>query len=98
MELTNSREEWSVIPITVICTVRMRLSDNYNIAATLYAHCTSELHQKIGSCSKFEYDYLNRIAEDSRNELNMVFDELERHVAQHGCESGAVALRRCAAG
>lgn len=76
----------------MICKVRMALFGNYNIAATFHGHCTSALNERVGSYSKLEYGHLKGIVEDARAEVTMAFNELERHVAEHGCECEPIDL------
>jgi FixJ family two-component response regulator len=75
------------LDIPVTCRVRAALLDNYNTANLLYVRCVSELHQRMAVCSHPEYDRLKRDADDVRNALYRAFNELERHLSEHGCES-----------
>jgi hypothetical protein len=74
--------------MTMICEVRLGLLSDYRNATAAYAHSVAELQRKIGLCSKSEYIQLKRQAEESKQETVKAESQLERHVAEHGCEAG----------
>jgi len=82
--------------LPMICKIGTALLASYDTATLLYAQCVSELNQKLGTCSQLEYQRLRRTAEDVRNQMYRAFEELEHHLAEHGCES--VTFGHCGGG
>jgi hypothetical protein len=74
------------ISSSMICSVRMTLLGAYKAATAAHAMAVSELHKKIGVCSKHDYDVLRSIAEDTQHEADTAFDLLERHLCEHDCD------------
>ena len=75
---------------SMICVVRMTLLGEYSAATAAHAKNVSELHKRIGVSSKHEYDLLRNKAEESRHEAATVYDALERHLSEHGCDEEPV--------
>ena len=71
----------------VTCKERVALLGMYKIASSLSAQWSLELHSKSDGCSDFEFDQIRQRAEDAKHQLKVAFNQLEQHVADHGCRS-----------
>jgi hypothetical protein len=67
------------------CHEKTRLLNEYRRATDLYSAAVRELSRKIGIVERSAYMSLNDDAENGRRLSGDARDQLERHVAQHGC-------------
>jgi hypothetical protein len=67
------------------CKQKIGLVFNYTSVAKAYSDAVMELHEKIGTVNRNEYDRLYGIAEDARISVDAARQEIESHVNMHGC-------------
>ena len=67
------------------CEEKQRLGSEYELATKKFSKAVSELHQKIVTSSKAEYDRLARVADETRVKSEQARLALEQHVAAHRC-------------
>jgi hypothetical protein len=67
------------------CDEKVRLATIYEDAAHRFSEAVKELRQKVGTTAKFEYDGLDRAANEARVKSEQARLALEQHVATHGC-------------
>jgi hypothetical protein len=67
------------------CEEKGRLLTAYEAATNKFAASVTELHQKMGTSPKAEYDRLQSISAEARDKSEQSRLALEQHVAAHGC-------------
>jgi len=67
------------------CEEKTRLVSEYNRATTIFSDAVEQLHKRIGTSSKDEYESLTRATEDARMQAEEARLMMERHVKDHGC-------------
>lgn len=69
----------------MLCEEKSRLSMEYDAATSKFSEAVRELHRKIGTSPKEEYDRLERACNGARVNSERARLALERHVASHRC-------------
>jgi hypothetical protein len=67
------------------CEMKIKLTNNYETATSLFSEAVLELRRKIGTSSKEEYDRISRLANDARVKSERARLALEEHIAEHRC-------------
>lgn len=67
------------------CEEKTRLLMEYQAATSTFSETVKELHRKIGTSPKAEYQRLERIANEARVKSEQARLALEQHVATHRC-------------
>jgi hypothetical protein len=67
------------------CLEKTRLVDAYRKATEMLLASLTELHSRMGTVEKDEYDRLRRITDEDRMKAEHARLEMERHVADHQC-------------
>jgi hypothetical protein len=67
------------------CVEKLRLVDAYRKATEDLLTSLTDLHRKMGTVEKDEYDRLRRITDDDRMKAEHARLEMERHIADHRC-------------
>jgi len=67
------------------CVEKLRLVDAYRKATECLLTSLTQLHTKMGTVERDEYDRLRRITEDDRMKADQARLEMERHIADHRC-------------
>jgi hypothetical protein len=68
-----------------LCHEKHQLTEEYNIATAAYSQSVSELFASIGVIPKAQYQQLRTATEEARLASADARDQLERHIADHGC-------------
>jgi hypothetical protein len=69
----------------VPCEEKGRLATEYDAATSKFSEAVRELHQKMGTSPKEEYDRLERISTQARMNSEQARLALEQHIATHRC-------------
>ena len=69
----------------VNCEEKTRLLTEYEAATSLFSEAVKELHRKIGTSPKEEYQRLERISTEARVESEQARLALEQHISTHRC-------------
>jgi hypothetical protein len=69
----------------MLCEEKARLSMEYDAATSKFSEAVRELHQKIGTSPKAEYDRLERACNGARVNSERARLALEQYVAVHRC-------------
>jgi hypothetical protein len=64
---------------------KTRLLTEYKAATSAFSEAVKELHGKIGTSPKEEYQRLERIANEARVKSEQARLTLEQHIASHHC-------------
>jgi hypothetical protein len=67
------------------CPEKTRLSEVYEQATKKFSVSVTELHSKMGSVPKEEYERLQRASEENRVHSEEARLALEQHIAAHKC-------------
>jgi hypothetical protein len=67
------------------CEEKIKLTNNYQTATSLFSEAVVELRRKTGTSTKEEYDRLSRAANDARAKSERARLALEQHIAGHRC-------------
>ena len=68
-----------------LCNTKNELIRAMQQAAEVYAKSVAELSNKIGVVSAGEYRLLSETAEAARKRSQKSHQDLQRHIAEHGC-------------
>ena len=68
------------------CDERARLLNEYNSATMAFSASVAELVQKAGTTLQGEYNRLKNAADQARIAAEQARLNLEKHIAEHGCE------------
>jgi hypothetical protein len=69
----------------VKCEEKTRLAMEYKAATFSFSEAVKELHRKIGTSPKEEYERLERISNEARVKSEQTRLALEQHIAAHRC-------------
>jgi hypothetical protein len=75
----------SEVPMPMICEGKARLVEEYDDATLAFSDAVQELHRKIGTSPKAEYEGLERISSQARVKSEQTRLALEQHIATHRC-------------
>ena len=67
------------------CEEKTRLAMEYDAATSKFSEAVRELHQRIGTSPKDEYDRLERASNEARVRSEQARLALEQHIAAHRC-------------
>jgi hypothetical protein len=67
------------------CEEKNRLATEYDTATSKFSEAVSELHRRMGTSPKDEYDRLERASNEARVRSEQARLALEQHVAAHCC-------------
>ena len=67
------------------CAEKVRLASELNAVTTAFSNAVRELHERMGTCSKEQYEPLLRNVDDLRMKLETTRLSQEKHLAAHGC-------------
>jgi hypothetical protein len=68
-----------------ICATKDSLLRKYHYATGDYSRAMEVLDVKLGTLKKLDYQTIRQAAEDYRKLSDEARDELDRHMAEHGC-------------
>ena len=80
---TNYAEDPAVNQMS--CNEKVRLATIYEDATGRFSEAVKELRQKIGTTAKYEYERLDRAANEARVKSEQARLALEHHIATHRC-------------
>jgi hypothetical protein len=69
----------------VSCEEKTQLAMEYDAATSKFSEAVRELHRRIGTSPKDEYDPLERASNEARVRSEQARLALERHIATHRC-------------
>jgi hypothetical protein len=69
----------------VSCEEKARLTMEYDAATSKFSAAVSELHLRMGTSPKDEYDRLERASNEARVRSEQARLGLEQHIAAHRC-------------
>jgi hypothetical protein len=69
----------------MVCKEKQRLLEAYQSVAGKYSAALAELHQKMGTLSKPDYDALYQTTEELLQDVAAARIKLQAHVQDHGC-------------
>jgi hypothetical protein len=69
----------------VSCEDKTRLAMEYDAATSKFSEAVRELHRRIGTSPKDEYDRLERASNEARVRSEQARLALEQHIAAHRC-------------
>jgi hypothetical protein len=69
----------------VPCEEKARLAREYDAATSRFSEAVRDLHRKMGTSPKEEYDRLERISTHARMSSEQARLALEQHIAAHRC-------------
>ena len=72
-------------PMTDICPLKTTLLMVYEQTARAYSAAVGELNRLMGTSSKETYDALYHLAEEAQRRAAAAKQQLDEHVAEHGC-------------
>jgi hypothetical protein len=75
----------SEVPTPMSCEEKARLVRDYDNATLAFSNAVQELHRKIGTSPKDEYQRLERISSEARVKSEQTRLALEQHIAAHRC-------------
>jgi hypothetical protein len=67
------------------CEEKTRLAMEYDSATSKFSEAVKELHRRMGTSLKEEYDRLERASNEARMRSEQARLALEQHVAAHRC-------------
>jgi hypothetical protein len=67
------------------CDEKVSLMKTYESATARFSEAVTELHRKMGTVSKSEYERLSQAADEARLKSEAARLAVERHVAEHRC-------------
>lgn len=67
------------------CEEKARLMSDYNAATSKFSEAVAELHRRMGTSPKEEYERLDRAANEARVKSEQARLALEQHIAAHRC-------------
>jgi hypothetical protein len=70
------------------CLMKTDLFRARQDAVNAYASAVTDLARKISVATRREYELLYRVAEMGRERSQQAHDDLETHIAFHGCGDG----------
>jgi hypothetical protein len=68
-----------------MCDEKRRLASEYDAMTKKFANAVSDLHQRMGTSPKLEYERLQRVSDDARVKSEQTRIALETHIAAHEC-------------
>jgi hypothetical protein len=69
----------------VPCDEKTRLVTEYEATTSVFSGAVKELHRKIGTSPKEEYQRLERISTEARMKSEQARLALEQHIVTHRC-------------
>jgi hypothetical protein len=75
----------SEVPKPMSCEEKARLVKEYDDATLAFSDAVQELHRKIGTSPKAQYERLERISSKARVKSEQTRLALEQHIAAHRC-------------
>jgi hypothetical protein len=69
----------------VPCDEKTRLVTEYEATTSVFSEAVKELHRKIGTSPKEEYQRLERISTEARMKSEQARLALEQHIVTHRC-------------
>jgi hypothetical protein len=69
----------------MVCEEKARLATEYDVATSAFSEAVKELHRKIGTSPKDEYQRLERISTEARMKSEQTRLALEQHISTHRC-------------
>ena len=67
------------------CDEKTRLVTEYEATTSVFSEAVKELHRKIGTSPKEEYQRLERISTEARMKSEQARLALEQHIVTHRC-------------
>jgi hypothetical protein len=67
------------------CEEKTRLATEYEAATSAFSQAVKQLHRKIGTSPKEEYQRLERISSEARVKSEQARLALEQHITTHRC-------------
>jgi hypothetical protein len=67
------------------CEEKTRLATEYEAATSAFSEAVKELHRKIGTSLKEEYQRLEQISAEARVKSEQARLALEQHISAHRC-------------
>jgi hypothetical protein len=67
------------------CNEKDRLLAEYRIAVASYRYAVSEFWRRKGTINSSEREDLRRLVTDARKMSGLAWDDLDSHIAAHGC-------------
>ena len=71
--------------VGVPCDEKTRLVTEYEATTSVFSEVVKELHRKIGTSPKEEYQRLERISTEARMKSEQARLALEQHIVTHRC-------------
>jgi hypothetical protein len=75
----------SEVPTPVSCEEKARMVRDYDNATLAFSNAVQEMHRKIGTSPRDEYQRLERISHEARVRSEQARLALEQHIATHRC-------------
>jgi hypothetical protein len=75
----------SEVPTDSGCEEKARMVKEYDAATAAFSEAVKQLHQRIGTSPKEEYQRRERISSEARVQSEQARLALEKHIATHGC-------------
>jgi hypothetical protein len=69
----------------VPCPAKLKLMTHYRITTAAYSFAVSELERSVQTSNKAAFNDILRLSLDARKLSNNARQELQKHVAEHGC-------------
>jgi len=67
------------------CEEKKRLAADYEAATAKFSEAVTQLHDRMGTSPKEEYERLDRAANEARVKSEQARLALEQHIAAHRC-------------
>jgi ATP-dependent helicase YprA (DUF1998 family) len=71
--------------MVMTCEEKTCLATGYDTATFAFSQAVSELHRKIGTYPKEEYQRLERLSSEARVKSEQARLALEQHISTHRC-------------
>jgi hypothetical protein len=85
-----SKTTFKIVPLSEVttamsCEEKAHLVRDYDNATLAFSNAVQEMHLKIGTSTKEEYQRLERISHEARVKSEQTRLTLEQHIATHRC-------------
>ncbi len=68
-----------------VCPEKDRLINEYRLAAESLSQAVTELHNRMSTVRRAEYERLRTVTEERQTELEQVRHALDLHLVEHNC-------------
>ena len=74
-----------MLALEMDCEEKSQLVKAYSVAAEEFSRVVDELHSKMATCGKPQYEEIRHRTEQARMNMEQARLNLDRHISQHQC-------------